>query len=1745
MKQVDYVIHRPLTEAKGSGKQLDKVVQNIVNDLPKNPSWDDIDWAYGKAKSFEKTKSSWSGGSGLGITANYFHRVAKKLNLPFIFTDGEGGRPGRVKADGTGTGTFLDPFDSSKDEAEEMNKRGILSPTARIFYDLDPPSAAKPDEPEPEEEKPKEKEKEGPRTQTGAGPLRFKKDDKQLDIDNLDDYIAGGGSLKPGEISNLKKPDRPVPPAGELPSVNKDDKEQATQASGGSEAPTLANKKDEHPCPDAYFFYNNTGDGYAVDFYLNDKARPVRVTDPSIQQGAVQNGIGALNKALKAGEIDCQKLAAGDGEGSGVEAILGGVPGVFMAGSILRKPKVPKLPEKVPTINRPVPGKIKLDPNSKLTVPDLKKPTAPNTKVKIPGLEKPPTAKPILPQSPEVVRKPADKISTAGMPDGNPKKRPVDKLRYNLPQYKQEVKPRINVQKPNSGTRLDYTKVDPKPEKPALPPKLQEPVQTLKRPVPDPNASKPKITQGEIKFKGAKKPEVVAPDKLPELPKLKLKPGVEKPIDWNIQVKYPEKILQQIELPDAPPVETNKLKSRFKDLSKRFADLFAKYKAQDPWPEILRKLREKPAGKTLYSVLEPIEALGQRRLKVQQLDLPEIKKLSDYLVLHADNQNLLDRLNKDLRNFEIDLDKGEFKINDEVWKLEKTISASDMKNSNLSIQRRNVPSSADELYKLIKNTPANKVPVQWFDVPGAQSKLFANYKISKNSILRSLLDNPKLPDPPTPKSFVDLVANKAKVNGWSIEEQKKLADQLSKAFNGQNGTLDLDKLNLNLAKKIPAFDTPSNAGEQLMKDQLAYEKKVDEFLEKHKNSKPTDPIFNKEAQQLKAQEVEFNKKLKAITTDPANPLPDTALDELRTKQLELNKKLAAINTPAFEISNNAGEQTVKDKLADLRIKSEAAAKALQASELADQQFVQDYQDAVTAEKVRAQQELKRIEDIQNSGEAGREAAAEERRAKAYQAEIDKLEADRQAASKRGWEAIQSQEAARGEQLVDDDTRKVIAQDAGIDDWKYDPLKATKQVNTAADLQADAAKQASRISADTQKINQRPVDEPNPNQAEVDKINQAIADIEGPDGTRATDQVNRAADRQANIPRVSGAPSPTGSGANMNPSTSTQQVVPSSSMSNQGPSAMAGTTQDAIKKANDAVEIARAAAGMDAAPGEIDTDDITTKDGKQAEMPSTAKADMDPGASTAPGSEDDLRKLDTDTFLKNKDEIVAANEKAINDSNMLYQGATPDTKKFNSYDDFMAHLQKENPSLYKKLQQNGIDTTEKLAAYKESATTFISDKRILEDLTKKLNQTLQVPNNANSEVGRLQHEELKKGVQKAGGSEAFIKKMLAGIKQGALKTRATSQAAKLFIKKIAKIGVGAATGGFGVAMVLLDATDPWILYDLGIMTGLVDDPDDRLKDAREEDKQRVEDILANDEMSIEEKKAEIRRIFWYSETWYEHTINFLMTSFTQAGRSGALEQWDPGQLMGGEPPQPITVGGKQIDYNNFDKIRVRGVSSDVYGRTPAPTQNDIEDLYDHYRQMIDNLRASKFIDFSSMGHWLYYRDTGGFVIKLELGQLDKLGDQLQVYDWISPVNLQKTQSHNFLRDEDQTNIRLDYEKFLSGDIPEFVLKAYKGDTGALKRDQQALKSLTASGYSKGQREQLQRKIKRTLKTIKDDINVKDFFDNRADALFTHSMDQLDLQKLELPKMESQKQVLLKDYNRLLEQLYVLKAAKYNK
>ena len=130
MKQIDYVVNRPLIEAKGNGKQLDKVVQNIVNNLPANPSWDDIQDGFDKAKSYEQTKSSWGGGFGKGITANYFHRVAKKLGVEKVWAD-DGERPTVISANGR-TAMFLDPFDSDKDIAKQLNDKGMLAPAARF-----------------------------------------------------------------------------------------------------------------------------------------------------------------------------------------------------------------------------------------------------------------------------------------------------------------------------------------------------------------------------------------------------------------------------------------------------------------------------------------------------------------------------------------------------------------------------------------------------------------------------------------------------------------------------------------------------------------------------------------------------------------------------------------------------------------------------------------------------------------------------------------------------------------------------------------------------------------------------------------------------------------------------------------------------------------------------------------------------------------------------------------------------------------------------------------------------------------------------------------------------------------------------------------------------------------------------------------------------------------------------------------------------------------------------------------------------------------------------------------------------------------------------------------------------------------------------------------------------------------------------------------------------------------------------
>jgi len=1905
MKQVDYVIHRPLTEAKGSGKHLDKVVQNIVDDLPKNPSWDDIDWAYSKAKSFEKTKSSWSGGSGLGITNNYFHRVAKKLNLPFIFTDGEDGRPGRVKADGTGTGRHMDPFDSSKDEAEEMNKRGILSPAARIFYDLDPPSAAKPDEPEPEEEKPEEEKPEGPRTQTLASPLRFKDDNKQLDIDNIDDYLAGGGSLKPGEVSNLKKPDRPVPPASELPSVNKDDKEQATQASGGSEAPTLANKKDEHPCPDAYFFYNNTGDGYAIDFYMNNKAQPVRITDPSIDQGLTQKGIGALNKSLKAGTIDCQKLASGDAEGSGAGAALSGIPLAFSAALLRKKPKLPPgLPDEAGRLKPTTPDGKKptsLTPDGKKpVVPDTKKPILPDRPVSTPKLKKPGVPDPKLPELPKgskLLKKPkvpklpqTPEIPTLRRPLTSPIKPPkvtspeTPRLRPKKPQIPQ-------IELPN-GT----------PEKPKVPtaPEIETP--RLRRPA-EPLPNRPLVPDEKIKVPSFDKP--AAPKAIPDkIPTLKLKPGVEKPIDWDIKVKYPEKVLQQVDLPDAPPVETNKLRSRLKDLSKRFKDLFSKYK--DPWDDILRKLGEKPSGKKLAQALAPIEALGQRRLKVQELDPPNLKKLSDYLALHADNLKLTPYLD----NFEFDIDRNAFKIDNEIIdlgdvKADKPLTT----NSDLTLKPREVPKTTSDLSDLLKRTSAKQVPIEWFKTPTHIDSVFNHYKVPNDNLLRKVF-GPKaqLPKNITPQNIEKL----AKVDGLDFEAQKKLSDQLRQSFNGQNGTIDVDRLKLNLAKNIvidPTVDSlepderPKNVdrfsdmergafdygikdeidgirprnvddtkdrfaglddsgidkdatarairdrAQRQLKDVEAEMDKAKQITNAEKRAAKAAEIEDKLEQQRKdaranlsdvegelttaqkkahqahiaaiddlkaelstptfdpgekqtpgtmlgtpdaerqalnvadeltkfvgklekgtypdipAAELEalkvgdmpssFHSKLDKGTypdipdaerqallsidpnttfTSKAKPgtfpnipdaerqalnvadeltkfvskiekgtypdIPEAELDALRAGDMpssfhsklekgtypdipeaERNALLSVDPNTSFtskakpgtfpsepeaeRLAAMSGEdpktrfvgdekpgtfepdaeiQAAKDRIEELQKKSTKAAAELKQTELADQQFVKDYQDAITAEKIRHRQEILRLEKIQSQGQAGRDTAAEERRAQAYKTEIDQLAADKQAAIQKGWEAITSQEAARGEQLVDDNTRKVLAQDAGIEDWKYDPTKATSQVNTAAANQSDAAKKAqqaaadvTRIANDTASATTRPVDEPDMTAPE--KINQATNAIKGndaaPDMTLGTQQANDAAAQQA----------------------------------------------DAAKP-----------------------------------------------------------KLQPDMFLGGTDEVKAQGEKAINDSTMLYDKAPPpdpSTKKFSNFDDYMAQIKKDDPAFAKKLERNGIDSVEKLNAYKESATTFISDKRIIEQLVQKLNKDLDMPADSNSSVGNLQNKELKKAVNAAGGPEEFVKKTLTALRKGAVASRAASKAGQKAILKALKLGAGAIAGGFGFAMALVDSMDIWIFYDIALLAGVVEDPDDQLNKAREKDKQKVEDIIADKNMSLEQKKAEIKRIFWYEETWYEHTINFLMTSVTQFGRSGDREQWDPGQLMSGEVPQPITVGGEPITYANFNNLNVTGTKNDLTGKTH--TKNDIEDMFDEHKRMIEELEEDKWVGMHKKGKWILNR--GGAVRSgYPLGSLAKVLEDEDRYLYFMPNVSRSTTAFG------SAMSKLDYIEFAQGDLSKLspeVQEKYRKNPNALRADQEAMKEIIDKALSKNDRDDLIDKIDAKLGQLQKQINLDDYPDNRADALYTHSMEQLSLQRWEPPKMESRKMFLMKRYISLLEQIDQLETAKY--
>ena len=169
MKQSDYAIHRPIVEGKsGSGKVLDAEIQRIVDSLPANPTFEQIEAGYAQAQKFEQSKSSWgkSPAGAASFSDNYYGRIARKLGVKAFFYAGQNAvtkffgsnAPAVAYSNLKGTGAGIDLDDSDKASAERLNELGVLHPEAANYYEIELNRSAPQPEPElePQEKKPKE-----------------------------------------------------------------------------------------------------------------------------------------------------------------------------------------------------------------------------------------------------------------------------------------------------------------------------------------------------------------------------------------------------------------------------------------------------------------------------------------------------------------------------------------------------------------------------------------------------------------------------------------------------------------------------------------------------------------------------------------------------------------------------------------------------------------------------------------------------------------------------------------------------------------------------------------------------------------------------------------------------------------------------------------------------------------------------------------------------------------------------------------------------------------------------------------------------------------------------------------------------------------------------------------------------------------------------------------------------------------------------------------------------------------------------------------------------------------------------------------------------------------------------------------------------------------------------------------------------------------------------------------------------
>ena len=758
-----------------------------------------------------------------------------------------------------------------------------------------------------------------------------------------------------------------------------------------------------------------------------------------------------------------------------------------------------------------------------------------------------------------------------------------------------------------------------KPKSPPVPP-TPEPNSLMSRPVPT-GGDPPEIkNDGPLQIPQNQKPDNPPPVDPPKL----RNPERFGKLEIDLTTKDPLKTLQGIDvndMPNLPEIKYNQLHNNLIRMLDTAADPPGG-SLQNYLDNLKRDLLSRGVNAQALDTMTDLSKLYVKKLNIGKLGSTEISDLKHLTAALMSNNSSYSKWLDSLKDVKIDMETGlpKANANGDLTPANKGSKASEMPSSVKDIDKWKksgnsfTPTTLEDFLKSQKITK-NTIPFELLDPDAVKtSTLLDAFGFPKDTRLASTLTTDaasealeKLAIGKLPVQNFPLEAIEGSASMW---KDKKTLRQFTSAFQGS--TLDLDKLDRAIAyamtikpeiDKLPPKETTYNDPFDKLENSLdndATAKAIRDRAQRQLQDIEAEMNAAEEetnAERRAAKKAEIDAKLEKQRADARaaleaeeSKLTDAqrkaheahieAIDKLKAQQA-ISDRMAA-NQPtnrkvpggefgsSYEASLSAAQNAEiakkQEQLVAMRKHEQVLTNLMRDAEASSMQAYEEYKKTIAAEQTARE---KYIKDIQEIGAKGREEAAMARRKAAYENEMLKIQADTNKAAEAYWQSVQNSPNSENLQRSVEKEMRDAKTFPGTTATAPDGTKSAAQTTQANQNFSDIQQQKLAEPDPPPKFNgpKQLTPEPSTPAAEIEAQAEKIRNMSNQSPPSSTQTKKTVGDkRMVNGDEYEwlGNQWRNNTTGKIATTTVAQQL---NSMSGQGPSAMAGTTQNAIKNAS--------------------------------------------------------------------------------------------------------------------------------------------------------------------------------------------------------------------------------------------------------------------------------------------------------------------------------------------------------------------------------------------------------------------------------------------------------------------------------------------------------------------------------------------------------------------------------------------------